>query len=522
MPRRTAPHGVRRIGGMSDDDPATLVDGLQRWLARDGTPVERIETHISWVLLAGDLAYKLKKPVRLPFLDFGSVALRRHYCEEELRINRRLAPQVYLGLSRVTGSADAPAFDGPGEALDHAVRMRRFPAGALLAEQARAGRLDAVRIERLAAQIAAWQRDAAPAPPGRGYGGAALHAMALTTLDGVAHQQPARAGEIEALRRWFAQQGERLAPLWAARAAGGQVREGHGDLHLANLVVLDGEILPFDAIEFDAALRFIDLVDDVAFTAMDLKAHGRADLAARFVSAWIEAGGDHAGLPLWRHAIVYRALVRSLVTRMREPLPSWPTADDYLALALREAEAPSAPALLITHGLPGSGKSHVALQLVEAAGAVRLRSDVERKRLLGVGPLDATPDRALAYGADATQRTYDRLAALAAGALDAGWPVIVDAAFLRRDERQRFAALAAARRCPFAILHCHAPMALLRERVAAREQRGGDASEADVAVLERLAARAEPLGADERAASLDADTSGPIDVAALGRRWLAA
>ncbi len=502
-----------------DDDARPLVDGLQRWLARDGTPVERIETHISWVLLAGDLAYKLKKPVRLPFLDFGSVALRRHYCEEELRINRRLAPQLYLGLSRVTGSADAPAFDGPGEALDHAVRMRRFPVGALLAEQARAGRLDAPRVVRLATRIAAWQREAAAAPPDRGYGGAALHAMALNTLDGIARQQPQRAGEIDALRGWFAQQAGRLAPLWAARAAGGQVREGHGDLHLANLVELDGEILPFDAIEFDAALRFIDPVDDVAFTAMDLKAHGHADLAARFTDAWVEASGDHAGLPLWRHALVYRALVRSLVTRMREPLPAWPSADDYLALALHEAAAPPAPALLITHGLPGSGKSHLTAPMVGHTGAIRLRSDVERKRLLGVGPLEATPDRALAYGADATERTYERLAALAAGALDAGWPVIVDAAFLRRGERQRFAALADARRCPFAILHCHAPMALLRERVAARERRGGDPSEAGAAVLERLAGLAEPLDADEQARTIDADTAGAVDVAALGRRW---
>lgn len=299
------------------------------------------------------------------------------------------------------------------------------------------------------------------------------------------------------------------------------MREGHGDLHLANLVEIDDELLPFDAIEFDAALRFIDIVDDVAFTAMDLKAHGRPDLAARFVDAWVEAGGDHAGLPLWRHALAYRALVRSLVTRMREPLPSWPTADDYLALALREAEASPAATLLITHGLPGSGKSHVALQLLEQAGAIRLRSDVERKRLLGVGPLDATPDRTLAYGADATQRTYERLAVLAEGALDAGWPVIVDAAFLRRDERQRFATLAAKLRCPFAILHCHAPMALLRERIAAREQRGGDPSEATLAVLDKLAALAEPLGPGEQAGVLDADTSGPLDAAALCRAWLA-
>ncbi|HSV69743.1 MAG TPA: AAA family ATPase [Methylibium sp.] len=496
------------------------IDGLRRWLGRDGTPVELIETHISWVLLAGALAYKLKKPVRLPFLDFSRPEQRRHFCEEELRVNRRFAPQVYLGLSRVTGSAAEPTLDGPGPALDHAVRMRRFPPGALLSEQALAGPLDPADLERLARDVAGWQAAAAAAPADSGWGGAAVHRMALATLDGLATQLPARADAIAMLRRWFAAQAERLAPRWAARRADDRVREGHGDLHLANLVRLDGALRPFDAIEFDPALRFIDLVDDVAFTAMDLEAHGQPAAAARFVNAWVEAGGDHASLPLWRHAIVYRALVRALVTGLRAPAVCRPAQADYLDLARREATAPPAPALLITHGLPGSGKSQVALRLVEQTGAIRLRSDVERKRLLGVGPLAATPPGGLAYGPDTTRRTYARLAGLARAALDAGWPVVVDAAFLKRDERRDFAALAASAGCPFAILHCHAPPAVLRERITARQTRGDDPSEAGLAVLATLTVLAEPLDADERRDAISVDTTAELDVAALAQRWL--
>ncbi len=504
---------------MSGETSRALVDGLRRWLGRDGTPVDLIETHISWVLLAGTLAYKLKKPVKLPFLDFSDAERRRHFCEEELRVNRRFAPQIYLGLSRVTGSLAEPRLDGDGPLLDHAVRMRRFPADALLATRALAGPLDAAMLESLAAQIAGWQDRAEPAPASGTWGGGALHAMALATLDGVAAQWPQRRADIDVLRRWFAAQGDALAPLWAARRTTRQVREGHGDLHLANIVELDSGWSPFDAIEFDPALRFIDVVDDVAFTAMDLKVHGQPVAAARFINAWIEASGDHAGLPLWRHALVYRALVRALVTGLRAPAACRPSALDYLTLALGEARATPAPALALTHGLPGSGKSHVALQLLGQTGALRLRSDVERKRLLGLAPLAATPPGGGAYGADTTRRTYARLAGLARTALAAGWPVVVDAAFLRRAERLEFAALAAELGCPFVLLHCDAPMALLRERIVARQARGDDPSEAGLAVLEQLAAQAEPLDADERRHTLGVDTSAPLAVAALAERW---
>ncbi|TAN13975.1 MAG: hypothetical protein EPN34_00405 [Burkholderiaceae bacterium] len=469
-------------------------------------PVELVQTHLSWLLLAGATAYKIKRPVVLPFVDFSSLAERRRCCEEEVRLNRRFAPQLYLGVSRITGTSDAPRLDGDGEAFDYAVRMRRFASGSLLAERATAGTLLAADVDRLAERIAAIHLAAPRAAPDSGFGTPERRAAApLSVLDALRLAAPSCADAYTAMRRWLKREAAALAPLWHARMAAGFVREGHGDLHLANLVLLDGDILPFDAIEFDPALRWIDIVDDAAFTAMDLIAHERSGFAVRFINGWLDATGDHAGLALWRHALVYRALVRALAAALQPR-----AGPDYLAVARHLAAALRAPRLIVMHGLPASGKSVVALRIAEAIGAIRLRSDVERKRLLGLPALaDTHAAAADAYSAGATQRTYARLAELARTTLEAGWPAIVDAAFLRRTERARFAELAEELGVPFAIVACHAPEALLRERIAARRLRRDDPSEADIDVLRRLTAAAEPLDAAERAAALDVDTAAP-------------
>jgi predicted kinase len=287
------------------------------------------------------------------------------------------------------------------------------------------------------------------------------------------------------------------------------VREGHGDLHLGNLIVWDGRLTAFDCIEFDPALRWIDVVDDMGFTVMDLWAHGRRDLAFGFLNDYMDASGEHRGLGVLRFHLVARALVRAWVAALR-PSVAGP---DYLALAQRLA-APGDARLLITHGLPGVGKSHVSSLLLARAGAVRLRSDVERRRL-------TDPDER--YGPQATERTFAYLAGMARIALRAGFPTIVDAAFLQRAERDRLRDLAAAAGVPFAILDCQAPMPTLRERVAARSARGDDPSEADLAVLDKLAALQQPLDADERAAAIGLDTSAPLGAAqvdGLVDRWL--
>ena len=467
-------------------DAAALVRQLARTLG-----AQLIETHISWVLLLPRFAYKLKKPLHLPFLDYSTPALRRHFCEEEVRLNQRLAPSVYLGVSRVTGTLANPEFDGDGPILDHAVRMRRFPDGSLFSERAQAGTLGAADIDRLADRLADFHL-AAPATR-EAAGTAALSQRALAALDGSADWFSEQ--DRGWLRAWIGRAGADVDPLWRARRASGHARECHGDLHLANLLELGGEVAAFDCVEFDPALRCIDVIEDAAFAQMDLAAHGLPGLAARFINAWLERTGEYEGVPGLRLCLVYRALVRATVGKLRGDEAGYRYAAQALAWTRR-----SPPALVITHGLPGSGKTWRSQRWLEAHAGIRIRSDVERKRLFGLDALADSRARGMAiYEADATRRTYARLFALARLALQGGWPVVLDAAFLRIVERRAARDLADSLGVPCSILDCEAPLEVLRERLA---QRRGDASEADVTVLESLARTAEPLQPQEQALRL--------------------
>ena len=502
-----------------------LIDALHRQLqARTDQPVALVETHISWVLLTEHLVYKIKKPVQLPFADFSTLALRKHYCEEEVRLNRRLAPSLYLGVVPVCGTEQAPQLNGSGEPIDYAVCMRRFAPGALLSERLAAGELLPEHLESLARRMAAFHQRASIAPPAPADD---AQRCVVTPVLGVLQQLRIRcdAARIDALESWVGTQALALRETWSARQRDGRVRDCHGDLHLANAVLLNGETTAFDCIEFDPALRRIDVLSDIAFLTMDLKASGRSDLAFRFLDAYLQCSGDYAGVPVLRFYEIYRALVRALVGCLRaavQGVPASAVGPDYLACAERLVqEASGAPRLLITHGLSGSGKSTLALELLAAAGAIRLRSDVERKRLFGMAALDPSIDRAQIYTPDATMRTFERLAQCARAVLRAGYPVIVDAAFLRRTERDAFRALAIELRVPYTILHCTANDARLRDRVARRSARGDDASEADLAVLERQSGYRDPLSSDEREFTLEVATDDAVDIPALCLRWLA-
>ncbi len=529
--------GTVESSGGPDDALVEALRGLLR--ARLGRPVRRIDTHISWVLLDGEHAWKVKKPLRLGFLDFSRIEVRRRCCEEELRLNRRLAPSIYLDVLPVRGSVAAPrlepeaggasdgaaANDGDGPPIEYVLRMRQFAPGALFSERLAAGRLAPEEVDRLALRLAAFHTAAPVAGADTDFGGAAL--VRDTTMDVIAGiESRLRSPEAHGLGRWCDSQATRLAARFEARRAGGRVREGHGDLHLANLVVLDDDVTAFDCIEFDPGLRWIDVISDIAFVTMDLRAHGRRDLAFRFLDRWLESTGDHDGLAVLRFYEVHRALVRALVALIRSgqggaggvaPEP------DHLGTA-RDIAHGADPRLLVTHGLSGSGKSHVSARLLERAGAIRLRSDVERKRLFGLGALDRTAALAATevYGPETTRRTYARLREAAREALLAGYPVIVDAAFLRRAEREEFRALARELGAPFTILECRAHPDVLRQRVRARGERGDDPSEADVAVLERQLADHEALGDDELPAAIAIDTAQPVDLDAIAGRWLGA
>jgi uncharacterized protein len=504
-----------------------LVQALLSGDAFATPPAERrlITTHISSLLLEGAHAWKLRKPLVLPFLDFSTVERRRADCDEELRLNRRTAPALYLDVQPITGSVDAPRIGGAGGAIDWVLRMRRFDEEGLLDRMAHDGRLGAAHIDALAADIVHFQQALPPSPAAFGTPGS-VREWALENLDELAAAPAVTAAvgdgapRIGALREWTLSAFDRWAPLLAQRHAQGFVREGHGDLHLGNIVLVDGRPLPFDALEFNAALRHIDVASDIAFTFMDLLRHGLPRLAWRFASAWAEHGGDHAGLALLRFFAVYRALVRAKVALLRAgqgDAEAGAAFERDLALAEGLAAPRAAPPrLVLTCGLSGSGKSTVALALAEAIGGVRIRSDVERKRLFGI-PVTARPDAAQAarlYGADATQRTYQRLAGLASTLLDAGLDVIVDAAFLRGAERTAFAALAAPRGARFAIVDCQAPVPVLRERLARRAAENRDASDADIAVLAQQLQWHEAPTADEAVVRLDTDT----DLAGLAQR----
>lgn len=504
-------------------DQAILIAALLRpaCYPHPVTAVEHLETHISHVLLAGDFAYKIKKPLALGFLDFTSLNRRKYYCEEELRLNGRLAPELYLDCVPIGGDASRPVLDDrAGPAIEYAVRMRRFPQDALLDRALAAGRLEPRHLDTLARRLADFHRAIPAADPAAPFG--VPERVRQPMLDNFTHTRPLLADPADrevlaAVERWTLAASERLWPRLAERKAGGWIRECHGDLHLGNMVLADtGQVIVFDCIEFNDDLRWIDVINDLAFLTMDLRFRGAGAFAQRVLNTWLEYSGDFAGAALLSYYQVYRAMVRAKINAIQASQDSVlqaarATASEncraYLQLALALAKE-SPPFLLITHGVSGSGKSRRTGQLLEQfPGAIRIRSDVERKRLFGLGPLDdsgSTLGGGL-YTPDASARTYQRLRGLADGLLAAGHPVLVDATFLKRAHRQPFRELASRHGVPFILLDCAADPDTLRARVAARRQRGDDAAEADVAVLERQLQHDEPPVAAESPMQTDGD-----------------
>ncbi|MDP2056927.1 MAG: AAA family ATPase, partial [Thiobacillus sp.] len=477
-----------------------------------------IETHISHVLLTGEFAYKIKKPLNLGFLDFSTLDTRLHACEEEVRLNRRLAPAIYLGVVPITGTPAAPRVNGAGEAFEYAVKMRQFPPDATLDRLEAQGRLTARQVEAIATTLARFHlQDCARAGADNPWGSPEkvwqpveqnFLQIAARLADAADRQQ------IDALQRWSETEHARLTPLMTARKRDGFVRECHGDLHLGNLAWVDDQLLVFDCLEFNPELRWIDIQSEVAFCYMDLLQRDHADWAWLFLNAWLERTGDYAGLALLRYYAVYRALVRAKVSAIRTAQTTGPERDAALAevrALLNLASTLTSPLPLrldITHGLSGSGKTTVTQTLMQTPGAIRLRSDVERKHLAGLDALARSGSGVgqNLYVADATRRTYDHLARLAGEILDAGWPVIVDATFTARWQRDLLRETARTRKVAFRILDFPVPVATLRERILKRARAGNDASEADLAVLQHQLNTEEPLAADEQADIVSIDT----------------
>jgi len=506
---------------MTDDQQAVIA-----FLSRPssyGLAIERvdvIETHISLVFLAGDRAYKLKRAVKYPYLDFSASEQRRWACEAELALNRRTAPALYLEVRAVVRLADGRiAFAGAGPAIDWVVVMRRFEQASLFDALAESGGLSAVLMRELASHIADFH---AIAERRHDCGGAA----ALTAIAEMNHRcliEPQHAGfareRIDEIRENSLQQLASVSGLLDRRRAQGKVRRCHGDLHLRNICLFDGKPTLFDCIEFSDALASIDVLYDLAFLLMDLEHRRLTDFANIVLNRYLDLTDEDDGLAAMPLFLSLRAAIRAHVTaaamdqaaaaeRKQEMAAAAQTYLDHAARLLR----PSSKRLVAIGGLSGSGKSTLAGVLAPAIGARVLRSDVIRKRLFGVAPETRLP--ANAYAAEISCLVYETLRQKATAALAAGYSVIIDAVSLTPQERRSFAVVAKTAAVPFSGLWLAAPAAEMERRLRARRH---DASDASPEVLaQQLRQETGPIDW----ATIDAG-SGPEACLAAARRALA-
>ena len=458
-----------------------------------GAPVRRIDTHAASVFLAGERAYKVKRAVKFPFLDYSDIAKRKAACEAEMEVNRRYAPGIYLRTIAITRDADGRlAIDGSGEPIEWAVEMQRFDESATLDHLADRGMVD-TRLADSLARVVAKAHAQAPVVGAEPW----IDSLAQYIAQNDAAFR-ASAGDLSCRGLGGSRHKDtrclRTRPPLAARAAEqGLIRRGHGDLHLGNIALIDGRPVPFDAIEFDPLIASGDVLYDLAFLLMDLVERGLREPANVVLNRYLaethrDADLDAlAALPLF---MSLRAAIRAKVTAAR--LTSAP-ADKSAAItaaattyfrAACELIAPPAPTLLAVGGLSGTGKSVLARalapDLMPAPGAVLLRSDVERKAMFGVGETDRLPKEA--YGQETTHKVYAALAEKASRVLKAGHSAVVDAVFARDDERRTVADMAARSGIHFRGIFLTADLAARVERVGARRN---DASDADASVAER-------------------------------------
>lgn len=475
--------------------------------------VELIETHISWVFLAGEFAYKLKKPVNFGFLDFSTLAKRQHYCREEVRLNRRFAPQLYLDVKTIGGDRCAPVLDAEPP-LEYAVKMKRFDQQAQLDRMLAAGLLGSEQVAAFARYIAQCQQRATVAGAEVSFGLARM--VIAPTEENFAQIEPrllaAERQQLAAVKTWSRRTAGKLTPLFEQRKANGFIRECHGDLHLANMAWIDGQPILFDGIEFNENLRWIDVISDVAFLVMDLDDRQEFLLSWHFLNRYLQETGDYQGLLLLKFYQVYRAMVRAKVTCLRlsqtglsatERAAELALYHSYLDLASSYTTDPTR-ALIITHGLSGSGKSTFIRKLADDYGAIHLQSDRERKRLHGLAATAKSHSTLTGgiYTDQAHAATYEQLQQLAETVLTAGFSVIVDATFLKKAQRNPFHQLAEKLQVPLTILDFSVTEAELRRRIQQRVGKGIDASEATLEVLDYQLTEQQPLARNEQRLAL--------------------
>lgn len=486
-------------------------------------PIEVVQTHISFVVLTGPYAYKIKKPVDLGFLDFTSLDKRHHFCNEELRLNSIFARDLYIEVVPIyecDGHYVLHRTSRDSEVVEYAVRMRQFDASNLLLNIFNAGQFDIEFARRLAAHIANVHEITPVVSSSQFFGSAAAMAESLNqTFESirpfVGKVIPNQLfGDLRGFMDKFLMKNKRLFEM---RLKEGYIRECHGDLHLRNICIFEGRIELFDRIEFSEALKNIDAMYDIAFLLMDVRYRGGHRLANQILNVYLEATGDYGGAQLLPFYMCGRAIIRAnvaLLSSVDKELDS-PRRDEaredglrYLEHALEYA-TPAPGQLVVTCGLSGAGKSTIARTLAERIDAIHIRSDAVRKHLAGV---DLTEHGEALYSEAYTRRTYAKLIELGVLLAISGYTVILDAKFDRRLYRSKLIAKAQSFDIPIRFIHCHAPLDVLKTRLV---ERVGDISDATEELIDSQAASFEPFEGDEAKSCIQLDTQdkNSVDVA---------
>lgn len=482
---------------------------------------EVFETHISWVLATGEYAYKIKKPIDFGFLDFSTLEKRKFNCDRELEFNSRLAPKLYLDVVPITGTMENPVIEGDGPIIDYAVKMKQFSQDNLFDRIMLKGKLEPQEVISIADQLAQFHQTTPIVSDSFLGSPEAAHKAVTDNFDII---EPLLTSEISksrlnAIRAWAEKTFVQLKPLLANRKASGYARECHGDLHLGNIALVNGEAQIFDCIEFNDKYRCIDSISDTAFIMMDLEQRGLPAYAYRLINRYLEQTGDYQGVRLLTYYLCYRAMVRAKIARLRlnqggstpgESKLNLIKYQSYLSLAERYT-MPRHPGIVLMHGFSGSGKSTVASSLAEQLGAIRIRSDIERLRLYA--------DKAdIRYSEEATKKTFEQMKQIAEEVISSGYTAIVDARFESAWQRDIFFNLAKTLDVPVLVVHCYAPENVLSNRIVDRGRLKDDVSEATVEVLKQQFGTYEPLTDNEKKKTIEMDTTLLSDLHILAAR----
>ncbi|MGE3921251.1 MAG: AAA family ATPase, partial [Gammaproteobacteria bacterium] len=440
-----------------------------------------IETILSWVILTGSYAYKIKKPVNFGFLDFSKLSDRKYYCERELKFNRVLAGDIYLEVIPITGSESHPELNGTGVPIEYALKLVEFPQSMLFDELAKHGKLKLQYMEDISEILANFHLKAdRQSPPELGTV-EQVHEPVIQNFDQIRPLLHSKDGliKIDQLQTWAQSQWEKWHDVLINRKNEGFIRACHGDIHLGNIALINDIPVIFDCIEFNEPFRWTDTMADIAFLLMDLRDQKQFEFENLLLNNYLEITGDYEGLNILPYYCAYRAMVRAKVNLFQyqdknldeaKKTETWNRFQKYIALAENYMKQ-SEPFLIITHGLAATGKTTAAKKVALQTGAIQIRSDIERKRLAGLERHAKTQSGLYAdlYHPDMTEKTYLHLRDLAKHILQAGYSVIVDATFLSKAHRDLFINLTHKMKIPFYILECTANQKhseLLKQRQA--------------------------------------------------------